>query len=206
MLKDLILFGVKGLCLQCDLQGGIFCPRSFGLQAVHEGSGAWVCTTDCEQWALASQVAALRPVLALASPFHLTCPGVVNLDCPQLLWQHLLVPIMCCALEPKAGPPCSSVRGCGSSHTAICKIRSFFLSLPIFPECTGICFPLGCCPTLQHYSVLLLQVIMSLIPQLTSLSLPFSHGKILVNTVGVQVVCWVFGEELGPFLFGVFSC
>lgn len=36
-------------------------------------------------------------------------------------------------------------------------------------------------------------------------SFPFSdifHGKILVNTVGVEVVWWVFGEELGPFLLG----
>lgn len=43
-----------------------------------------------------------------------------------------------------------------------------------------------------------------LILQLTWLCSPFSHGKILVNTVGVQVVWWVFGEGLGPFLFGVF--
>lgn len=43
-----------------------------------------------------------------------------------------------------------------------------------------------------------------LILQLTWLSFPFSRGKILVNTVGVQVVWWVFGEGLGPFLFGVF--
>lgn len=39
MLKDLILFGVKRPCLQYDLQEGIFCPWSFRLQAVHEGSG-----------------------------------------------------------------------------------------------------------------------------------------------------------------------
>lgn len=128
----------------------------------------------------------------------------------------MLVPVMCCspglaaALGPKAGPPCRSVKGCGSAHTPILKIMSFFLSLPIFPECKGICFPLGCCPTpaalfsftAAGYNVI--NPLCCLILQLTWLSFPFSHGKILVNTVGVQVVRWVFGEELGPFLFGVF--
>lgn len=92
-------------------------------------------------------------VLALASPFHLPCLRVVNLDYPQLLWQHMLVPIMCCgpglaaALEPKAGPPCSSVKGCGSTHTAICKIRSFsFYLCPSFLSAQEFVFPLDAVP------------------------------------------------------------